>query len=65
MAKYLYIHLECQLMKASTILFYSITNNNRMTVHLLYINTVIQCINITWGIDFWDDTLPTTSVTSK
>ena len=65
MAKYLNIHLECQLIKASTILLYSITSSNRMTVHLSYNNMIIQCINITWDIDFWDDTLFTTSITSK
>ena len=65
MAKYFYILLGGQLMKASTILFYSITNSNRMTVHLSYNNKIIQCINRTWEIDFWEDTLPTTSITSK
>ncbi len=57
--------LECKLIKTSTILFYSITNSNQMKVHLLYNNMIIQCINDTWGIDFWDDTLPITSTTSK
>ncbi len=65
MAKYLNIHLECQLMKASTILFYSITSSNRMTVHLSYNNMIIQCLIRTWGINFWNDTLLTTSITSK
>ncbi len=36
-----------------------------MTVHLSYNNMIIQCINRTWGIDFWDETLLTTSITSK
>ncbi len=64
MTKYLYIHLECQLIKASTILFYSITSSSQMTVHLSYNNMIIQCINRIWGIDFWDET-QTTSITSK
>ncbi len=61
----LYTFLECKLIKSSTILFYSITNCGRMTTHLSYNNKIIQCINKTWGIDFWYDTLPTTSTTSK
>ncbi len=65
MTKYFYILLECQLIKASTILFYSITSSNRMTVHLSYNIMIIQCINRTWGIDFWDETLFTTSISSK
>ncbi len=36
-----------------------------MTVHLSHNYTIIQCGNNSWEIDFWNDTLATTSITSK
>ncbi len=36
-----------------------------MTVHLSHDNTIVQCENNSWEIVFWNDTLATTSTTSK
>ncbi len=36
-----------------------------MTAHLSYNNKIIQCIDRTWGINFSDETLYSTSTTSK
>ncbi len=58
-------NLECSLVNSPTILLYNITNGKGMTVHLSHNNTIIQCGNNSWEVDFWNDTLGTTSITSK
>ncbi len=49
----------------STVLYYYNITTNQMTAHLLYNNKIIQCIDRTWGINFSDETLYSTSTTSK
>ncbi len=57
-------NLECSLVNSPTILLYNITNGKGMTVHLSH-NTIIQCANNSWEMKFWNQTLATTSITSK
>ncbi len=58
-------NLECSLVNSPIILLYNITNGKGMTVHLSHNSTTIQCANNSWEVDFWNDTLATTSTTSK
>ena len=48
------IYLECGLVNYPTILLYNITISKRMTAHLSHDNTIIQCANESWGINFWN-----------
>ncbi len=48
------IYLECSLVNSPTILLYNITTSKEMTVRLSHDNTIIQCANESWGIDFWN-----------